>query len=113
LTLQAGRQTIAFRQSGRKVIVVSAVPASDVAIMVGIPLVAAAFVVTVAVAMMMIVTVVPAIVIVIAVVLVVAVAVALCDGDRGGKCQAYQCSDAGLEPSSKRHEDLLVSKTSG
>src|SRR5207302_9028009 len=115
LTLQAGRQTIAFRQSGRKVIVVSAVPAADVAITVGVAPVAMAVIVTVtiAVAVIAVVTVMPAIVIVIAIVFVVAVAVALRGGDRGGKCQAQQRRDAGLEPYFERHEDLLGSERSG
>jgi hypothetical protein len=82
LTLQAGRQTIAFRKSGRKVIVVRAVPAADVAITVGVAPVAVALIVTVAIAVAVIavVAVVPAIVIVIAIVFVVTMAVALRDG---------------------------------
>jgi uncharacterized membrane protein YdbT with pleckstrin-like domain len=83
LTLQAGRQTITFRQSGRKVIVVSAVPAADVAITVGIAIVAVALIVTVAVAVIAVVSVVPAFVIVIAIMFVVAVAITLRGGDRG------------------------------
>jgi hypothetical protein len=71
--------------------------------------------VTIAVAVIVIavITVIPAIVIVIAIVFVVPVAVALRDGDRGGKCQAQQRSNAGPEPYFERHEDLLVSERSG
>jgi cbb3-type cytochrome oxidase subunit 3 len=97
LTLQAGRQTIAFRQSRRKVVVVSAVPAADVAIAVGVTLVAVSLIVTVAMAVIAVVTVVAAIVIVIAIVFVVAVAIALRDGDRGRKCQTEQRRGAGPE----------------
>ena len=75
LALQAGRQTIALGQSGREMLVVRAIPAADVAVVVGIALVVAAVAmilvvaVSFAVVAIMVVTVMAALVIVIAIVL--------------------------------------------
>jgi hypothetical protein len=95
LTLEPGRQAITFGEPGRKMAVVGAVPAVDVAITIFIVAAAVTIAVFSGFMTVVLIAIVPAIV-VIAVVFVVTVA--LCHSHAGGKRKGHGCNCAGAEP---------------